>query len=63
MNSKSNKFSPEVRDRAVPFGAGLPLQLFIVMAVSESIASKIASSVTTLNSWVQRVEIDAGQQS
>ena len=62
MNSKSNKFSPEVRERAVRLVKECRSSYSSWWAACESIAPKIGCSVTTLNSWVQRVEIDAGQR-
>ena len=62
MNSKANKFSPEVRERAVRLVQGCRSSYSSLWAACESIAPKIGCSVTTLNNWVQRVEIDAGQR-
>ena len=62
MNSKSNKFSPEVRERAVRLVKECRSSYSSLWAACESIAPKIGCSVTTLNGWVQRVEIDAGQR-
>ncbi len=46
---KSNKFSPEVRERAVTLWAAI-----------ESIAPKIGCVPQTLNEWVKRDEVDNG---
>ncbi|WP_422015542.1 IS3 family transposase [Roseateles sp.] len=58
--SKSNKFSPEVRERAVRMvqehRGGYPS----LWAAIESIAPKIGCVPQTLNEWVKRSEVDAG---
>ncbi len=58
--NKSNKFSPEVRERAVRMVqehcGGYPS----LWAAVESIAPKIGCVPQTLLSWIQRQEIDSG---
>ena len=61
---KSNKFSPEVRERAVrlvlehrgEYRGEYPS----LWAAIESIAPKIGCVPQTLNEWVKRVEVDTG---
>ena len=58
--NKSNKFSPEVRERAVRLvQEHLGEYPSLWMAV-ESIAPKIGCVPQTLLTWVKRVEIDTG---
>jgi transposase-like protein len=58
--NKSNKFSPEVRERAVRLveehRGGYPS----LWAAVESIAPKIGCVPATLLEWVKRAEVDAG---
>ena len=60
---KSNKFSPEVRERAVRMvqehRGGYPS----LWAAIESIAPKIGCVPQTLHEWVRRHEVDAGTRS
>lgn len=60
--NKSNKFSPEVRERAVRMVQehrdGYPS----LWAAVESIAPKIGCVPQTLLEWVKRAEIDSGQR-
>jgi transposase len=58
--SKSNKFSPEVRERAVRMVQEHRGEYPSQWAAIESIASKIGCVPQTLNEWVKRAEIDAG---
>ncbi len=60
--TKSNKFSPEVRERAVRMVQEHRADYPSLWAAIESIAPKIGCSVSTLHGWVQRKEIDAGQR-
>ena len=55
--SKSNRYSPEVRERAVRL-VFEPSQWSAMC----SIASKIGCTPETLRSWVRRVETDQGQR-
>jgi len=59
---KSNKFSPEVRERAVRMvqehRGGYPS----LWAAIESIAPKIGCVPQTLHEWVKRVEVDMGMR-
>lgn len=61
--NKSNKFSPEVRERAVRMVQEHRGEYPSLWAAVESIAPKIGCVPQTLLEWVKRVEIDAGQRS
>lgn len=58
--SKSNKFSPEVRERAVRMVQEHRGEYASLWAAIESIAPKIGGVPQTLNEWVKRAEIDDG---
>ena len=58
--NKSNKFSPEVRERAVRMVQELRGQYPSLWAAVESIAPKIGCVLQTLLGWVQRQEVDTG---
>ena len=58
--NKSNKFSPEVRERAVRMVHEHRGEYPSLWAVVESIAPKIGCVPQTLLEWVRRAEIDAG---
>ena len=57
---KSNKFSPEVRERAVRMVQEHRGEYPSLWAAIESIAPKIGCVPQTLLDWVKQVEIDAG---
>jgi transposase len=59
---KSNKFSPEVRERAVRMVQEHRGEYTSLWAAIESIASKIGCVPQTLNEWVKRVEVDSGKR-
>ena len=58
--SKSNKFSPEVRERAVRMVQEHRGEYPSLWAAIESIAPKIGCVPQTLNEWFKRAEVDAG---
>ena len=58
--NKSNKFSPEVRERAVRMVQEHRGEYPSLWAAVESIAPKIGCVPQTLLKWVNRVEVDAG---
>ena len=61
MNSKkSNRFSPEVRERAVRMVHEHRGEYPSLWACIESIAPKIGCVPQTLNDWVKQQEIDTG---
>ena len=57
---KSNKFSPEVRERAVRLVQEHRGEYPSLWAAVESIAPKIGCESQTLLEWVKRVEVDTG---
>ena len=62
MNKKSNRFSPEVKERAVRLVQEQRGQHNSLWAAVESIAPKMGCSSDTLLEWVKRAQIDAGQR-
>ena len=58
--SKTNKFSPEVRERAVRMVQEHRGEYSSLWAAIESIAPKIGCVAQTLNEWVKRDETDTG---
>ncbi|MHB1644480.1 MAG: IS3 family transposase [Acidithiobacillus sp.] len=58
--NKTNKFSPEMRERAVRMVQEHRGEYPSLWAAVESIAPKIGCVPSTLLEWVKRVEIDAG---
>ena len=62
MNKKSNKFSPEVRERAVRMVQQHRGEYPSLWAAIESIAPKIGCVPQTLNEWVKHDQIDKGER-
>jgi len=62
MNKKSNKFSPEVRERAVRLVQEHRGEYPSLWAAVESIAAKIGCVPQTLLEWVKRAEVDSGKR-
>jgi transposase len=60
--NKSNKFSPEVRERAVRLVQEHRGEYPSLWAAVESIAPKIGCVPQTLLEWVKREEVDGGQR-
>jgi transposase-like protein len=60
--NKSNKFSPEVRERAVRLVQEHRGEYPSLWAAVESIAPKIGCVPQTLLDWVKRQEVDAGMR-
>ena len=60
--NKSNKFSPEVRERAVRMVQEHRGEYPSLWAAVESIAPKIGCVPQTLLEWVKRAEIDSGER-
>ena len=58
--NKSNKYSPEVRERAVRLVQEHRGEYPSLWAAVESIAPKIGCVPQTLLDWVKRAEVDAG---
>ena len=59
---KSNKFSPEVRERAVRMVQEHRGEYPSLWAAVESIAPKIGCVPQTLLDWIKRVEVDSGMR-
>ena len=59
---KSNKFSPEVRERAVRMVQEHRGEYPSLWAAIESISAKIGCVPQTLNEWVKRIEVDTGMR-
>ena len=60
MNKKSNRFAPEVRERAVRLVQEHREQYPSLWATVQSIAPKIGCTAETLQEWVKRTQVDAG---
>ncbi len=60
--NKSNRFSPEVRERAVRLVQEHRGEYPSLWAAVESIAPKIGCVPQTLLEWVKRAEVDAGER-
>ncbi len=57
---KSNKYSPEVRERSVRMVQECRGEYPSLRAAVVSIAAKIGCSSHTLHEWVKKVEVDTG---
>ena len=63
MTSRTtNRFSPEVRTRAVRMVLDHEGEHASRWAAVESIAAKIVCTPQTLNEWVKRTEVDSGRK-
>lgn len=60
MNSKANKFSPEMHERAVRLMQECRANYSSLWATCESITPKIGCSISILNTWAQRAQINVG---
>ena len=62
MSKTTNKYSPEVRERAVRMVMDNSGQHESRWAAIVSVSSKIGCAPQTLNEWVKKVEVDTGQR-
>lgn len=62
MSKTTNKFSPEVRERAVRLVLDNEAQHPSRWQAVMSIASKIGCTPQTLNEWVKKAEVDSGKR-
>ncbi len=60
--SKSNRYSPEVRERAVRMVFEHQREYSSQWQAVVSIASKIGCTAETLRKWVRRAEVDSGRR-
>ena len=62
MSKTTNKFSPEVRNRAIRMVLDHEAEHPSRWAAVSSIAAKIGCSPATLHEWVKKTEVDAGKR-
>ena len=62
MSNTTNKFSPEVRERAVRLVLDNEAQHPSRWQAVMSIAAKIGCTPQRLNDWVKKAEVDSGQR-
>ena len=62
MSKTTNKFSPEVRERAVRMVLDNPGQHESRWQAIQSVSAKIGCAAQTLNEWVKKTEVDSGKR-
>lgn len=62
MSKTTNKYSPEVRERAVCLVLGNQGQHSSRWQAIMSISAKIGCSAHRLNEWVKKAEVDSGKR-
>ena len=62
MNKTTNKYTPEVRERAVRMVLDNAVQHESRWQAIVSISAKIGCSTNTLNDWVKKAEVDRGDR-
>ena len=62
MSKTTNKFSPEVRERAVRMVLEHEGQHVSRWSAIVSISSKIGCAAQTLNEWVKKAEVESGRR-